>query len=87
VSPPSPHKREREKKKQERAAEKRRRRETRAAERHSAEDDQPEHDPTELMEEFRLVSERHAAGEIDDATYQVCRRSLFDQLGIVDPDL
>ena len=43
-------------------------------------------DEMALMEEFRLLSERHAAGLIDDAGYQAERHRLFVDLGIETED-
>ena len=72
-------KRERERKRQERAAERRERRETRKT---------AEEEPVsteELMEQFRILSEQHAAGAVDAETYEAQRSEIFVQLGLADP--
>ena len=72
-------KRERERKRQERAAERRERREARK-------NDETEPVSTEdLMEQFRILSEQHAAGAIDAETYEAERSEIFVQLGLADP--
>ena len=43
-------------------------------------------DEMALMEEFRLLSERHAAGLLDDAGYETERHRLFVELGIETDD-
>ena len=45
-------------------------------------DDAPQIDESGLMEEFRMISERHAAGHIDDDAYQAERHRIFVELGI-----
>ena len=35
-----------------------------------------------LMEEFRVLSERHAAGNVGQATYEQERQRIFDLLGL-----
>jgi hypothetical protein len=72
-------KRERERKRQERAAERRERRETRKT------TDEAPVSTEELMEQFRILSEQHAAGAIDNATYEAERSEIFVQLGVADP--
>lgn len=69
-------KRERERVRQERQEAKRLKKESAAAE------DSPEVDEAHLMEEFRLLSERHAAGRVPETTYASERRRIFDELGI-----
>jgi hypothetical protein len=39
-----------------------------------------------LMEEFRLLSERHAAGLLDESAYQTERHRIFVDLGIETDD-
>lgn len=40
-----------------------------------------------LMDEFRVLSERHAAGEVSDATLSAERHRIFVELGLEkDPD-
>jgi hypothetical protein len=78
-------KREREKKRQQRSAAKRERREARA---------EPETggsgvDSDELMERFRVLSERYAAGAVTREQYEAQRLQIFGDLGLdqtlVDP--
>jgi hypothetical protein len=38
-----------------------------------------------LMDEFRVLSERHAAGGISEMAYANERRRIFDELGIEQP--
>lgn len=38
-----------------------------------------------LMERFRLLSERHANGDLDDAAYRSQRHEIFSALGLEDP--
>ena len=45
----------------------------------------PEHE-ARLMEEFRLLSERHAAGQVTEATFAEERHRILKQLGIEDGD-
>jgi hypothetical protein len=74
-------KRERERKRQERAVHRRERRESRS----EAEADAAPVDTDALMEQFRVLSERHACGAIDDATYEAQRSAIFTELGLDDP--
>ncbi|GMU77727.1 MAG: hypothetical protein AMXMBFR46_05250 [Acidimicrobiia bacterium] len=74
-------KRERERKRQERASERRQRREARS----EAEAATPPVDTDALMEQFRVLSERHASGAVDDATYEAERNAIFVELGLADP--
>ena len=72
-------KRERERKRKEKAELRRERRENRAetgAETATVDTD-------ELMEQFRVLSERHAAGEIDAETYEAERAAIFELLGMM----
>ena len=41
-----------------------------------------EPDETALMEEFRVLSERHAAGNVSEDDYSDERQRIFEQLGI-----
>lgn len=43
-------------------------------------DDAP--DEMALMERFRVLSERHAAGKIGDVAYAAGRREIFSALGL-----
>lgn len=72
----SVEKRLREKRRQEKAAQKAARKEERQATDDTVEDEQA------LLERFRRLSESHAAGEIDDETFEQRRAEIFDQLGI-----
>jgi hypothetical protein len=72
-------KRARERARQERQAAKRERRHA-AAE--SVDDAQEAPDEDALMEEFRELSERHAAGNVPDDEYNEERHRIFVALGI-----
>lgn len=74
-------KREREKKKQERAAEKRERRQDRSA---PSEDTTNAVDEAELMERFRVLSERFEAKTISREDYESERALIFTELGVAD---
>jgi hypothetical protein len=39
-------------------------------------------DETALMERFRVLSERHAAGKMSNAAYEMQRREIFEALGL-----
>lgn len=61
------------------------------ARRHGTDDDAggdeaPPVDEAGLMEEFRVVSERHAAGRLDDEAYEQERHRIFVELGIETED-
>lgn len=81
-------KRQRERRRQEKAAVKRARRQgqevgprpntNRTAPRTSAESD--------ALEKFRILSQHHAAGGIDDETFQFMRAEIFGELDIEPPD-
>jgi hypothetical protein len=70
-------KRARERARQQRQEAKRQRRQ--AA---TVDDPVSESDESALMEEFRVLSERHAAGLVSEDHYTENRQRLFDQLGI-----
>jgi hypothetical protein len=74
-------KREREKKKQERAAEKRERRQERSAQ---SESQANVVDEAELMERFRVLSERFEAKTISREDYEAERAQIFTELGVAD---
>ena len=75
-------KRERERRKQERSAAKRARRDARS----EASEPRDVVDSDALMERFRLLSERFAAGAITRDRYESQRLEIFNQLGLdVDP--
>ena len=42
-------------------------------------------DEAAIMERFRLLSERHANGDIDDLAYKSQRHEIFAALGLEDP--
>ena len=71
-------KRQREKARLERQAAKRERRE--AARYEEPEDEGP--DESALMERFRVLSERHAAGEMTAEAYESERAKIFEALGL-----
>ena len=75
-------KRERERRRVQRREAKQLRRESIAAEPSGPD---PE-DEARLMEEFRLLSERHAAGQVTEATFAMERHRILAQLGIEDGD-
>ena len=72
-------KRARERARQERQEAKRERRESASA---AAFDPAEAPDEAKLMEEFRLLSERHAAGQLDEQKYSDERHRIFVELGI-----
>jgi hypothetical protein len=72
-------KRERERKRQERAAERRERRETKRT------TEEAPVSTEDLMEQFRILSEQHASGAVDNETYETERSAIFVQLGLADP--
>jgi hypothetical protein len=74
-------KREREKQQQERAAEKRQRRQDRAAASETREEGPNE---AELMERFRVLSERFEAKTISREDYEAERAQIFTELGVAD---
>lgn len=76
----SADKRIREKRRQERQAAKRDRRQARGDD-----TDAVEIDEAALMEQYRLLCERHAAGAVDDDDFEAERHELFVALGLEDP--
>ncbi|MDY7104055.1 MAG: hypothetical protein S0880_22965 [Actinomycetota bacterium] len=54
----------------------------RAEARREDEDGTGETDEAALMERFRVLSEAHAAGEIEDEDYETQRSELFAALGL-----
>ena len=74
-------KREREKKRLQRSAEKREKRENRAEHRGES----APVDSADLMERFRVLSERHAAGAVPSEQYEAQRREIFAALGFDPP--
>lgn len=81
-SPQSFAKRQRERQKQEKQALKRQQREERKQARDEAEE--PEHDEAELYEQFRLLSERHASGAVNDDDFETQREEIFVKLGLAE---
>jgi hypothetical protein len=71
-------KREREKQRQRRSAAKRERREARA----EADTAGDTVDGDELMERFRVLSERYAAGAVTPEQYETQRLQIFNELGL-----
>jgi hypothetical protein len=76
-------KRARERQRQERQEAKRFKRETEAEE-PTEQVDPP--DEAALMEEFRLLSERHAAGQVSVDDYNEERKRIFVELGLESED-
>jgi hypothetical protein len=76
-------KRAREKARQERQQAKRERRQAASA---NATEPADAPDEESLMEEFRVLSERHAAGGVTDDKYEEERRRIFVELGIYTED-
>ena len=78
-SPQSYQKRQRELRKKERKAEK-------LAVRHgkSDSDDEPDEGPDEdaLLEEFRLLNEKFAAGDVEEDDFEFRKAEIFAQLGL-----
>lgn len=80
-------KRAKERARQERQEAKRLRRQGGAEETQDAEENgDAVPDEMALMEEFRLLSERHAAGLLDESAYQTERHRIFVDLGIETED-
>jgi hypothetical protein len=73
-------KRQREKARQEKQAAKRARRQTRGEDEEPTEDEGPDLDA--LMEEFRVISEQHAAGELPTEEFEERRDQILVQLGV-----
>jgi len=78
-------KRQREKSKRDKQALKRERREERGVEDEEAPAATEGPSEQELYERFAKLSQRHAAEEIDDETFEASRAELFEQLGIEAP--
>lgn len=77
-SPQSFNKRQRERAKKEKAAAKRARRHSRES--GDSEDETPDEDA--LLEQFRLLNEQRAAGEVDDEEFETRKQEIFVQLGL-----
>lgn len=77
-------KRARERTRQERQEAKRAKRDAEPGEESEELEDVP--DEAALMEEFRLLSERHAAGQVSIDDYQEDKRRIFTELGLESED-
>jgi hypothetical protein len=76
-------KRLRERARQEKAAAKRARRADRKdGEDETDEDGAPKPSEDELLEQVRILNEQHAAGDVDDESFEERRLELFEQLGL-----
>ena len=76
-------KRQREKAKQEKQAAKRARREERTLARAEGDDDADAGlSEAELLEQFRVLNERHAAGELSAEDFEERKAELFEELGL-----
>lgn len=78
-SPQSFSKRQRERAKKEKAALKRERRHTRSD---GEGDESPELDEDQLLERFRVLNERHAAGDVTAEEFEAERLEIFAALGL-----
>ncbi len=79
-SPQSYQKRQRELRKKERKAEKLAVRHGRSARKQEEADSGPDEDA--LLEEFRVLNERFAAGEVDEDDFEFRKAELFHQMGL-----
>lgn len=80
-SPQSYQKRQRELRKKERKAEKQAVRHGRsAAKKEDDGDDGPDEDA--LLEEFRILNENFAAGEVEEADFEYRKAEIFHQMGL-----
>ena len=79
-SPQSYQKRQRELRKKERKAEKQAIRHGRSAAKKEADDDKPDEDA--LLEEFRLLNEKFAAGEVEADDFEYRKAEIFHQMGL-----
>ena len=75
-------KRNREKRRQERQAAKRDRRHSRGDGEDDTEEAGAAPDESALMEQYRVLSERHASGVIDDRAFESGRHEIFVALGL-----
>ncbi len=82
-SPQSYQKRQRELRKKERKAEKQAIRHGRSAAKKAADDEGPDEDA--LLEEFRVLNERFAAGEVDQDDFEFRKAEIFAELGLGEP--
>ena len=79
-SPQSYQKRQRELRKKERKAEKQAIRHGRSARKREEESEGPDEDA--LLEEFRVLNEKFAAGDVDDRTFEYEKALIFHQMGL-----
>ena len=79
-SPQSYQKRQRELRKKERKAEKQAIRHGRSAAKKEEGDEGPDEDA--LLEEFRILNERHAAGDVDVDDFEYRKAEIFHQMGL-----
>lgn len=79
-SPQSYQKRQRELRKKERKAEKQAIRHGRSAAKREQADEGPDEDA--LLEEFRILNEKFAAGEVDDDDFEYRKAEIFHQMGL-----
>ena len=79
-SPQSYQKRQRERRKKERKAEKQAIRHGRSAAKKEMADEGPDEDA--LLEEFRILNEKYAAGEVNEEDFEYRKAELFHQMGL-----
>ena len=79
-SPQSYQKRQRELRKKERKAEKQAIRHGRSAAKREAADEGPDEDA--LLEEFRVLNEQFAVGEVDAEDFEYRKAEIFHQMGL-----
>ena len=82
-SPQSYQKRQRELRKKERKAEKQAIRHGRSAAKKAAADEGPDEDA--LLEEFRVLNEQFAAGEVEADDFEYRKAEIFAMMGLGDP--
>lgn len=79
-SPQSYQKRQRELRKKERKAEKQAIRHGRSAAKAEESDDGPDEDA--LLEEFRILNERFAEGDVEEKVFEFRKAEIFHQMGL-----
>jgi hypothetical protein len=79
-SPQSFNKRQRERAKKEKAAAKRARRHARPEDGDEVVDEGPDEDA--LLEQFRVLNEQHAAGDVTSEEFEERKTEIFEQLGL-----
>ncbi len=79
-SPQSYQKRQRELRKKERKAEKQAIRHGRSAAKAAAADEAPDEDA--LLEEFRILNEQFANGEVEERIFEFRKAEIFHQMGL-----